>query len=130
MNLNQVSLPSTDIARSAAFYDRLGFVQIVSDLPSYARFECTIGGSTFSLHHVPFVPAQTAVIVYFECSDLAETFQTLTNRGFIFDLPPTDQSWLWREAYLRDPDGNLLCFYTAGENRRNPPWRLPTPKNG
>ena len=82
MNLNQVSLPSTDIARSAAFYDRLGFVQIVSDLPSYARFECTVGGSTFSLHHVPLVPAQPAVIVYFECSDLAGTFQTLASRSF------------------------------------------------
>jgi hypothetical protein len=26
---------------------------------------------------------------------------------------------------LRDPDGNILCLYHAGDNRRNPPWRLP-----
>ena len=37
---------------------------------------------------------------------------------------PTDQPWLWREAYLNDPDGNPLCLYHAGENRLNPPWRL------
>ena len=37
---------------------------------------------------------------------------------------PTDQSWLWREAYLKDPDGNLICLYHAGANRRFPPWRI------
>ena len=43
MDLNQVTLPSTDVARSAAFYRALGFTQIVSSLPSYARFECPVG---------------------------------------------------------------------------------------
>jgi hydroxymethylpyrimidine/phosphomethylpyrimidine kinase len=27
-------------------------------------------------------------------------------------------------AWLRDPAGNQLCLFRAGENRRNPPWRL------
>jgi catechol 2,3-dioxygenase-like lactoylglutathione lyase family enzyme len=130
MNLNQVTLPSTDVARSAVFYGRLGFVQIVSDLPSYVRFECIVGGSTFSLHHVPCVPTQSGVIVYFECRDLDAVFQTLRAQGFIFDSSPTDQPWLWREAYMRDPDGNVLCFYAAGENRRNPPWRLSVSESG
>jgi hydroxymethylpyrimidine/phosphomethylpyrimidine kinase len=35
------------------------------------------------------------------------------------------QSWLWREAWLRDPAGNAVCLYHAGANRRFPPWRLP-----
>ena len=29
-----------------------------------------------------------------------------------------------REARLRDPDGNIIFFYKAGENRRFPPWRM------
>jgi catechol 2,3-dioxygenase-like lactoylglutathione lyase family enzyme len=127
MNLNQISLPSTDIARSAAFYRALGFTQIVSHLPSYARFECAAGGSTFSLHQVELVAANSGVIVYFECDNLDATFKELTARGFEFDSAPTDQTWMWREAYLRDPDGNVLCLYFAGENRRNPPWRIATP---
>src|SRR5580692_10371058 len=127
MNLNQISLPSTDIARSAAFYRALGFTQIVSHLPSYARFECAAGGSTFSLHQVELVAANSGVIVYFECDNLDATFKELTARGFEFDSAPTDQVWMWREAYLRDPDGNVLCLYFAGENRRNPPWRIATP---
>jgi hypothetical protein len=32
--------------------------------------------------------------------------------------------WLWREARLRDPDGHRVCLYRAGQNRKNPPWRL------
>ena len=48
----------------------------------------------------------------------------LRKKGVIFELEPTDQDWLWREAYLRDPAGNKLCIYHAGENRRNPPWRV------
>ena len=50
MNLNQVTLPTRDVERSADFYRRLGFTQIVGSLPHYARFECRVGGATFSLH--------------------------------------------------------------------------------
>jgi catechol 2,3-dioxygenase-like lactoylglutathione lyase family enzyme len=124
MDLNQVALPSTDVERSAAFYRALGFTQIVSDLPLYARFECSVGGSTFSLHRVGSVAEDSGVTVYFECQDLNTTCKDLMVRGIAFESPPMDQPWLWREAYLRDPDGNLICLYHAGENRRNPPWRL------
>ena len=44
--------------------------------------------------------------------------------GLVFDQLPTDQPWGWREARLRDPAGNAVCLYQAGENRRYPPWRL------
>ena len=114
MNLNQVTLPATDLERSVAFYCALGFNLIVSELPRYARFECPVGGSTFSLDHVADAPQGAAVVVYSE----------LTARGIEFEGPPTEQPWLWREAYLYDPDRNLLCLYHAGENRRNPPWRI------
>jgi len=125
MDLNQVTLPATDVARSAAFYRALGFTQIVSSLPSYARFECPAGASTLSLHQVASVVPDSGVVVYLECNDLDGTCRELAARGFVFDSSPADQRWLWREAYLRDPDGNVLCLYRAGESRRNPPWRLP-----
>jgi hydroxymethylpyrimidine/phosphomethylpyrimidine kinase len=31
---------------------------------------------------------------------------------------------MWREARLRDPDGNIIFLYHAGEARRFPPWRI------
>ncbi len=123
MNLNQVTLPATDIERSAEFYRRLGFTQIVSNPPHYVRFECQDGGATFSLHHVETCkPSET--IIYFECGNLDAVYERLRALGVVFDQAPVDQSWLWREAYLRDPDGNVLCLYHAGVNRRFPPWRV------
>jgi catechol 2,3-dioxygenase-like lactoylglutathione lyase family enzyme len=124
MNLNQVTLPATDVERSAEFYRGMGFIQIVSNPPSYARFECPDGEATFSLHQVASVAPDSGTVVYFECRDLDAVCSALTERGIKFDSSPVDQSWLWREAYLRDPDGNVLCLYHAGANRRCPPWRL------
>jgi catechol 2,3-dioxygenase-like lactoylglutathione lyase family enzyme len=124
MNLNQVTLPTTDLARSVAFYKRLGFMQIVSNPPDYARFECPDGEATFSLHRVATVPATNETIIYFECADLDALYERLRQQGVVFDSAPRDQRWLWREAYLRDPDGNTICLYFAGINRRSPPWRL------
>jgi catechol 2,3-dioxygenase-like lactoylglutathione lyase family enzyme len=123
VNLNQVTLPASNVERSAEFYRRLGFTQIVSSPPRYARFECKDGGATFSLHLFdPVKPSQT--VVYFECDDLDATYKRLRALGIEFDQMPTDQVWLWREAYLHDPDGNMICLYHAGNTRRFPPWRL------
>lgn len=130
MRLNQITLPSVDVARGAAFYRRLGLRQIVESLPKYARFVCPDGEATLSLHVVDRMPVGHGAVVYFECEDLDERVARLTAAGFVFDAGPVDQVWLWREAYLRDPDGNVICLYWAGENRLDPPWRLREPPPG
>lgn len=124
MRLNQVTIPSIDVVKSVEFYKRLGLIQIVESLPDYARFVCPDGDATFSIHRVENVVAGEKPIVYFECDDLDQTVAGIEQRGIELDLGPVDQRWLWREAYLRDPDGNVICLYFAGENRLNPPWRL------
>lgn len=123
MRLNQVTLPSIDVARSAAFYRKLGLRQIVGSYPKYARFECP-GGTTLSLHISERPPGPTGAVIYFECDDLDARVAALKRQGIGFAADPVDQPWLWREAYLHDPDGNVICLYWAGENRLNPPWRL------
>jgi predicted enzyme related to lactoylglutathione lyase len=123
MNLNQITLPAFDIRESIEFYRRMGFFQIV-DAPHYARFECTEGDSTFSLHEVAEPPDSTGVVVYFECQSVDETVKALEAKGFVFLSQPTDQRWLWREARLVDPSGNVLCLFDPGQNRKYPPWRL------
>lgn len=123
MNLNQVTLPATDIAQSASFYRGMGFTQIVSS-PHYARFECPEGEATFSLHLTDDPIPDTGVVVYFECATLDDKVTQLQAQGFEFLKLPTDERWLWREARLKDPAGNMLCLFWAGENRKNPPWRI------
>jgi catechol 2,3-dioxygenase-like lactoylglutathione lyase family enzyme len=123
MNLNQVTLPATDLERSVDFYRRMGFRQIV-DSPDYARFECTAGDSTFSLHRVATQLPDTHVVVYFETPEVDAEVQRLQAAGFEFTQLPRDERWLWREARLNDPGGNVLCLFWAGEARKHPPWRL------
>jgi hydroxymethylpyrimidine/phosphomethylpyrimidine kinase len=118
--LNQITLGCSDYAASVAFYRLLGLAQIVDSPPFYARFE-TPNGTTFSLHESQAPPGDA--LVYFECDDLDKQCALLAEAGIVIDQTPRDESWRWREARLRDPFGNRLCLYFAGENRRHPPWR-------
>ena len=120
--LNQMTLGCTDYAASVTFYSMLGLTQIV-DSPSngYARFEAP-NGTTLSIHKSDGGPSGT--IIYFECEALDGWCHMLASEGVIFDQLPRDESWGWREAKLRDPCGNPICLYWAGENRRFPPWRM------
>ncbi|TKD57917.1 VOC family protein [Flavobacterium sp. ASW18X] len=124
MNLNQITVPSLDLNKSIPFYKVLGLELIVKALPHYARFVCPVGNATFSLHLVTELPKGEGVYVYFECDDLEAKVTSLINKGFVFDVAPVDQSWLWREARLKDVDGNQIILYYAGENRINPPWKI------
>lgn len=128
MNLNQVTLPSVDVAESIDFYSRMGFELVVNSAPRYARFLCPQGHSTFSLHRVEKVSSDSGFTVYFECHNVDARYKELVSLGFKFQSEPADQSWLWREARLKDPSGNELCLFWAGDNRINPPWRIRTDK--
>ena len=123
MNLNQITVPSLDIPKSIDFYQTLGLKLIVKS-DHYARFECPDGNSTFSVHLTDQLPSGHGISVYFECEDLDKKVNHLIQKGIVFDELPNDKSWLWREAYLKDPDGNQLILFFAGENRLNPPWRI------
>ena len=124
MNLNQITVPSLDLTKSIPFYEKLGLQLIVSSHPRYARFVCPNGNATFSIHQVEELPKGHGICVYFECENLDEQVKKLKKEGIHFDQDPSDQSWLWREAKLKDVDGNQLVLFYAGENRINPPWRI------
>lgn len=121
MNLNQITLPVTDIEKANAFYLTLGFTQIVKT-PHYSRFECA-NHATFSLVLTNSVFSHGATI-YFESNTLTEWVELLKAKGIKFDTEIIEQRYLWREAKLTDPSGNLIKLYWAGGNRLNPPWRV------
>ena len=97
MNLNQVTVPSLDLTNAILFYVKLGLKLIVESLPDYARFECT---------------------------NLDEYVNELIKKGIVFEQTPTNQKWLWREARLKDVDGNQFILFYGGKNRVNPPWKI------
>ena len=126
MNLNQITVPSLDLTKSIPFYEKLGLKLIVKALPHYARFECPDGNSTFSIHEVESLPKGDGIYVYFECEHLDQHVNDLKDKGIQFDKLPADEGWGWREARLKDIDGNQLVLFYGGENRLNPPWRIQT----
>ena len=93
-------------------------------MPRYVRFELPDGEATLSIHLVDALPKGNGVMVYFEEENLDELVKNLQTKGISFTLLPTDQRWLWREAHLLDPDGNKIILFFAGDNRKNPPWRV------
>jgi len=121
-SLNQVTVGCTNYAAAVDFYKALGLQQIV-DSPSngYARFEVP-NGATFSIHESQDIA--TSTVVYFESKRLDAWVSELLSEGFAFEQMPQDESWGWREARLLDPSGNIVCLYSANENRRYPAWRI------
>jgi hydroxymethylpyrimidine/phosphomethylpyrimidine kinase len=122
--LNQVTVTGNNYRRSVEFYRTLGLRQIV-DSPEngYARFE-TAGGATLSVQIDPDETVSATTAVYLECDDLDERTEELARNGLVFEHGPRNQPWMWREARLRDPSGNIIFLYKAGEARRFPPWRI------
>ena len=122
MQLNQVTLPVNNMIEAVKFYRTLGFTQIV-DTPHYARFSCPEGDSTFSLS-LESEFFENHSVIYFENDNLEQLCQQLIKKGILFEQQPTEQRYLWKEAILKDPSGNKIKLYKAGENRLNPPWKV------
>ena len=124
MNLNQITIPSLDVKKATEFYKKLSLILIVDALPRYVRFECPNGDSTFSIHKVDQLPKGEGISIYFEVEDLDYEENILKEKGITFTNEPEDKPWLWREAHLKDPDDNQIILFNAGDNRKNPPWRI------
>ena len=124
MNLNQVTVPSFNITKSIDFYTKLGLTLIVHSTDNYARFICPDGHSTFSIQKSDNKKFKSEIKIYFEIENLDKKVKQLIANGIEIDVLPTEKPWLWREAYLKDPSGNQIILYFAGENRINPPWKI------
>ena len=124
MQLNQITLPTTDMSASVKFYQALGLRIIVNAAPRYVRFLNPADKATLSLHTVDGEKSGEGPVIYFELADLDARVAELQAAGLVFEHGPVDQSWLWREARLRDPYGNLIVLYYGGENRVDPPWKV------
>ena len=124
MNLNQVTIYSDKPVETVEFFQKLGLTLIVDSLPRYARLECPDGESTLSVNIADPVEPLNNIVLYFEYDNLDAEVDRLKSLGVEFDEDPADRPWLWRQAYLKDPNGNKICLFHAGENRKNPPWRV------
>jgi len=100
----------------------MGF-ELIVDADHYLRFASKEGSATFSVIKVD-EDFKNGSIIYFETPELDSLVLELKSKGFTFDQDPKDMDYLWREAILHDPAGNMIKLYWAGDNRVNPPWRV------
>ena len=127
LRLNQITLAAKDMAASVVFYEKLGLKRIVDSAPRYVRFEFPDDGqgtqATLSLHaaQTDFIAAPHAPLIYFEVDDV-EAF--LEEKSLTPLTTAEMKSYLWLEADIEDPSGNRIRLFTAGKNRRFPPWRI------
>src|SRR5688572_27429643 len=113
MDLNQVTIYTEKPVETVDFFEKLGLIRIVDSLPRYARLQCPDGDATLSIQQAEKRPVGSVppefpdrIVLYFECDNLDAEVARLKSVGLVFDEDPTDRGWLWRQAYLTDPNGN------------------------
>jgi len=128
--LHQVAVPSSDLARSIAFYQRgLGLALIAKFEPPGLAFFAL--GATRLLVDAAAPSKPGGGVLYFRVSDIRGACAALRERGVAIESGPHaihrddtgtfgaagEEEWM---AFFRDPDGNVLALATRVPPRANP----------
>ena len=112
--IGQIAVPVSDIERAIAFYrDTLGMRLLFQAPPGLAFFDCA--GVRLMLDAPAKAQAENfSSVIYYKVPDLHSAFETLSDRGVLFEAKPhliarLPDHELWM-AFFRDPDGNLLAL--------------------
>ncbi|MET8629905.1 VOC family protein [Kitasatospora sp. NPDC004669] len=120
MDFVSIRIITSDVARLVEFYERATGVQATWATEDFA--ELKTAGATLAIagtRTVPlFAPGSArpadnhSVITEFLVDDVDRVHQNLT--GFVTDFvtEPTTMPWGNRSLLFRDPDGNLVNFFT------------------
>jgi catechol 2,3-dioxygenase-like lactoylglutathione lyase family enzyme len=105
-------LPSRDLKRTAAFFEGIGFkTLLIEDGDGYL----IIRKGWVEIHYFPdaaLAPLTSAQSCYIRLNDVDAAVSAINGKfpgtGFPRLDPPRDREWGLREAYLFDPDNNLI----------------------
>ena len=120
MNLVSLRIITADVARLVEFYERATGLQATWATEDFAELKTSNATIAIaSTRTVPlFAPGSArpadnhSVITEFRVDDVDRIHQNLT--GFVTDFvnEPTTMPWGNRSLLFRDPDGNLVNFFT------------------
>ncbi|WP_409058956.1 VOC family protein [Streptomyces sp. SYP-A7185] len=120
MNFTSVRIITADVDRLVAFYERA--TGVTADRPTEDFAELRCGSATLAIGGTRTVPLfapgsarpadNRSVILEFLVDDVDRVHENLT--GFVEDFvnEPTTMPWGNRALLFRDPDGNLVNFFT------------------
>ena len=120
MNLVSMRIITDNLERLVSFYERISGLPATRYTPDFAELPTTAGtlaiGSTRTMAMFGGDVAQPAtnrsVIIEFLVGDVDKEFEHL--RGVVdeFVQEPTTMPWGNRSLLFRDPDGNLINYFT------------------
>ncbi len=111
---------TNNVSRLVDFYEPVLGVKAKRPDKTYAEFSTGVGVlAIFSLEaQEKYIPGSTAgakngsMVLEFRVANVDTEYRRLQRFVKIWVKPPTTQPWGSRSVYFRDPDGNLVDFYT------------------
>lgn len=106
----RIAVPTSDLDRSRAFYERVLGLEADGTVPSRLYFHC--GDFIVALvdrSGGPVVPPLPDHL-YFSTGELDQAFERAVAAGAAVTSPIEDRPWGERSFYCTDPDGHPLCF--------------------
>ncbi|MGW2327545.1 VOC family protein [Streptomyces sp. NPDC001700] len=122
MDFVSIRVITGDITRLVGFYEHATGVRARWATEDFA--ELSIGSATLAIGSTRTVPMfapgsshpadNRSVILEFRVDDVDSVYRNLTGTGFVRDVvkEPTTMPWGNRSLLFRDPDGNLVNFFT------------------
>jgi catechol 2,3-dioxygenase-like lactoylglutathione lyase family enzyme len=118
--LAHTCLITGDVERLVNFYENILRIKAKRSGADYAEF--TTGASVLAIFSFAaqekYIPgsseaaANHSLILEFKVADADQEYRRLRSIVQTWVKPPTTQPWGTRSIYFRDPDGNLVDFYS------------------
>ena len=118
--LAHTCLITGDVERLVNFYENILRIKAKRSGADYAEF--TTGASVLAIFSFAaqekYIPgssqaaANHSLVLEFQVADADQEYRRLRSIVQTWVKPPTTQPWGTRSIYFRDPDGNLVDFYS------------------
>ena len=120
-SLANVCLITNDMKRLIGFYEPILALKARWTGEEYAEFRTSAAVlAVFAAQaQEKYIPGSVhasenrSVILEFNVADVDLEYKRLQSLVKVWVKPPTTQPWGTRSIYFRDPDGNLVDFYTS-----------------
>ena len=122
MNLSSIRIITADVDRLVQFYEQITGLPVTRFTEDFAELRTAstafaIGSirtlALFGGNDVAHAADNRSVIIEFRVNDVDDIYEKLA--GFLGDVvvqKPTTMPWGNRSLLFRDPDGNLVNFFT------------------